>query len=66
MERRPVGPKVGAGDGGLILGNDTGQIGRSQITQDLADLRKGFGLCLREIGGRQICILGRWRWLLCG
>lgn len=65
VERRPVGPKVGAGDGGLILGNDTGQVGRSQITQDLAGLRKGFGLCLREIGGRQICILGRWRWLLC-
>lgn len=65
VERRPVGPKVGIERGTLILGNDTEQVGRSQIVQDLTDLREGFGLYRGEIRDRPICILGRWLWLLC-
>lgn len=60
VERRPVGPKVGIEGGVLILGNDSGQVGRSQITQDLTGLREGSGLYLGGIWGRLICILGRW------
>lgn len=52
-------PKLGWEGGALVLGNDTGQVGRGQITQDLRGLREGSGVFLGEIRGRPICILGR-------